>query len=158
MDSCPIAAASSPAGAGPTSRVQERYLSVCGPKCWVPFGGELLALFGSSLFPRGQGLGSFVCDFVFCSFGHAATDYGVKTSEVKQREHAEEAHGGHLQNKDSPVSSPGGTARLSRTVSEPRLLIGSKDEHSANCIRVSDMLRTEAARSAPLDTQGLPDR
>lgn len=103
--STPRFAARLPESTGPSSHIQKQYISVCRPKTGSHLATRCLCYLETLFF---QGSGSFVCNFIFCSFYHAATNYGVKTSQVKQREHAEKAHGDHLQDKDRPVSSSNG--------------------------------------------------
>lgn len=45
---------------------------------------------------EGQELSSFVYDFRFCFLHHAAANYIIKTSKVKQSNCSEKAHGDHL--------------------------------------------------------------
>lgn len=100
--STPSLAVRLPKSAGPICHIQKPYTSVHGPNTGSPPAASCSHYLEILFF---QGLGSFVCSSIFGSFYHAATNYVVKTSKVKQRDHTEKAHGDHLQDKDRPVSS-----------------------------------------------------
>lgn len=82
-----------PKSAGPICHIQKPYTSVHGPNTGSPPAASCSHYF-EILFSRG--LGSFVRSSIFGSFYHAATNYVVETSKVKQRDHTEKAHGDHL--------------------------------------------------------------
>lgn len=67
-----------------------------------------------SLFSEGQELGRFVYNFRFCFLHHAAANYIIKTSKVKQSNYSEKAHGDHLLESFSDGSHRGHPAGQGR--------------------------------------------
>lgn len=91
--STPALAVSLPKSAGPIWHIQKPYTSVRGPNPGSHPAASCSHYLEILFF---HGLGSFVCSSIFGSFYHAAANYVVETSKVKQRDHSEKAHGDHL--------------------------------------------------------------